>query len=221
MKSFIYTIILACLTAGMYAQESDSEVRTIFGGKKNRHNGGYGAIMVNYSQIIDRDAILIGGRGAWVVDHGFGLGLGGYGFMTDPQMDPIKGEEYQVSGGYGGLLLEPIVGAKSPIHLSFPILIGAGGVAYNKHWQEYEEDQSDKETYEDSDAFFVFEPGVELEFNMVKFFRLGLTVTYRYTSEIQLSYKEGTPDAPNPNVIGSTDMLRGFNYGIVLKFGKF
>lgn len=222
MKTYILTLAFGLILSLAHAQEADNEVRTIFGSKQDRSNGGYGAIMVNYSEIMNRDAIVVGGRGAWVVDHNFGLGLGGYGFMTDPQMDNVKGEEYQINGGYGGLILEPIVGAKKPVHLSFPILIGAGGVAYNKHWQEYEPDyEYDYETYEDSDAFFVVEPGVEVEFNMLKFFRLGLSVSYRYTSDISLSYKDDTIGAPTPNVIGSPDMLRGFNYGIVMKFGKF
>jgi hypothetical protein len=136
-------------------------------------------------------------------------------------MDKVKGEEYQISGGYGGFILEPIIGAKSPVHLSFPVLIGAGGVAYSRHWQDEDHYDSKNRTHEDSDAFFVLEPGVELEFNMVKFFRLGLSVSYRHTSEIKLRYKDGTPGAPNPNKIGSTSKLRGLSYGIVLKFGKF
>ena len=26
----------------------------------------------------------MGGRGEWVIGHGFGLGIGGYGFVNDP-----------------------------------------------------------------------------------------------------------------------------------------
>ena len=36
------------------------------------------------------------------------------------------------------------------------------------------------------DAFFVIEPAVELEFNLARFFRLAATVSYRYTSDINL-----------------------------------
>lgn len=207
----------------IHAQENDNEVKTIFGRNKNHSNGGYGALMVGYSEIMDRDALLIGARGAWVIDHNFAIGMGGYGFMTDPQLDPVKNEEYEISGGYGGLILEPIIGSKKPVHLSFPLLIGAGGVAYNKHWQDYDRDYDyeNPDNYEDSDAFFVLEPGVEIEFNMLKFFRVALSASYRYTSDINLSYKETTFGAPTPNVIGTQDMLRGFNYGLVLKFGKF
>ncbi|MCU4157921.1 hypothetical protein J1N10_18250 [Carboxylicivirga sp. A043] len=221
MKSIVLSLALLLVITLTGAQENNTELRTIFGSTEGKSHGGYGAVMINYSEIMDRDALLIGARGAWVVDHNFGIGLGGYGFMTDPQWDNVLNEEYQVSGGYGGILVEPIVGAKSPVHLSFPILIGAGGVAYNQHWQENEDNDYDDENYEDSDAFFVIEPGIELEFNMIKFMRMGLSVSYRYTSDINLSYRTSTLNKPNPNVIGSADMLRGFNFGLVMKFGKF
>jgi len=220
MKSYLICIV-CLLTIGLaQAQENDNGVQTIFGSKKDHSNGGYGALMVGYSKIMDRDALLMGARGGWIIDHNFVLGLGGYGFSTDPKKDVYHQEEYQIAGGYGGLLLEPIIGAKKPVHLSFPILIGAGGVAYDKHWQE-ETHRGDAITYEDSDAFFVFEPGAEIEFNMLKFFRVGLSVSYRYTSNINLTYKESTTSPNPPTAIGSEDMLRGFTYGMVFKFGKF
>ena len=122
MKSIILTLALAMVISLAGAQESNNEVRTIFSSSNNHSHGGYGAVMVNYSEINNRDALLIGARGAWVIDHNFGLGLGGYGFMTDPQKDGnLNFEEYQIAGGYGGILVEPIIGAKSPVHLSFPI----------------------------------------------------------------------------------------------------
>ncbi len=225
----ILTAIIILASLGMQAQENDNEVKTLFGSKKDHSNGGYGAIMVNYGQIGNKDAILIGGRGGWIIDHNFTIGMGGYGFFTDPATDPYIMEDgipqkYQIAGGYGGLLFEPIVGAKHPVHLSFPILVGAGGIAYTKHWENTDWENSDYDyanTYEDSDAFFVLEPGVEVEFNMLKFFRIALSASYRYTSNINLSYKDSNSNKPEPNIIGSQDMLRGMNYGIAFKFGKF
>ncbi len=220
MRKLFLGIIVALFCTGAYSQESSQDFQTLFSNKGERSNGGYGAIMVNYSEINNRDAILIGARGAWLINHSFGLGLGGYGFMNDPVLDDklnslSDNSKYQTAGGYGGIILEPIVAAKKPIHLSFPILIGAGGVAYSKHWEDYDSEDYQND-YEDSDAFFVVEPGVELEFNMVKFFRLALSTSYRFTSDINMNYNNGTGDR-----IGSQDMLRGWNFGIAMKFGKF
>ncbi|MCU4175484.1 hypothetical protein [Carboxylicivirga sp. N1Y90] len=228
MKKLIFSLTFILCAGLLHAQESDNDVQTLFSGKGGeKSNGGYGAVMVGYSNIADRDAILIGGRGAWIIDHNFAIGMGGYGFITDPKTDPFilndgQPQKYQITGGYGGLLFEPIIGAKKPIHLSFPILIGAGGVAYTKHWENTDWENSDHDyqnTYEDSDAFFVVEPGVEVEFNMLKFFRIALSASYRYTSNINLDYKN--PGIGEPTRIGEKDMLRGMNYGIALKFGKF
>jgi len=43
--------------------------------------------------------------------------------------------------------------------------------------------------YYDSDAFLVFEPGVDVEFNIVKFFRIAIGASYRLTNGINLRYK--------------------------------
>nr|WP_319399108.1 hypothetical protein [uncultured Carboxylicivirga sp.] len=227
MKRLLSILLISIVVLSLKAQDTN-EVKTLFGGNKDQSNGGYGAVMIGYSQIWDRDAILIGGRGGWIINHNFALGMGGYGFMTDPKTDPFimdattnLNSKYQITGGYGGLLFEPILGAKKPVHLSFPILIGAGGIAYTKHWENNDYNNDYREIYEDSDAFFVLEPTIELEFNMLKFFRLAFSASYRYTSNINLSYQDYRDPKPDPNVIGTQDMLRGMNYGITLKFGKF
>jgi len=112
-----------------------------------------------------------------------------------------------LTGGYGGLVLEPIVFPNFPVHLSLPVLIGAGGIAYttSNYYPEY--DDSDY-FVEDSYAYFIIEPGVELELNMLKFFRLAFGGYYRYTSDIDLI------DYPE-------NVLHGFSGGITFKFGKF
>ncbi len=183
------------------------EIRTLF--DPNSGSGGYGALTIGYTQINGRDAILMGGRGAWVIGHGFGLGMGGYGFVNDPVYDASEDLNYSLAGGYGGLVLEPIIMGWFPVHLSLPILIGAGGVANTSYSADWHDPYEYEDGYlEDATAFFVAEGGVELEFNLVRFLRLSLFGTYRYTTDIIM---ENIP----------TDALRGWNYGITFKFGSF
>ena len=61
--------------------------------------------------------------------------------------------------------------------------------------------------------FFVVEPGVEVELNMARFFRMGLGATYRYTNGVVLSYPDGT-EVP-------LRALDGLNFHVNFKFGKF
>ncbi len=188
----------------------EDEIKTIFGSGEVKH-GGYGAASIYLTEIQDKSAILIGGRGGWIINHSMVIGLGGYGIANAPQYDNIfddnKGQLY---GGYGGLLFEGILFPKSPIHVSIPVLVGAGGVSYSELRRSRGVDFDD-EFYRDSfysDAFFVVEPGIEIEANVIKYFRFGIGVNYRYTADLEL-----------PNT--SSDMLDGFSAGVVLKFGKF
>ena len=214
----IFAVILTtCHLSGQEQTQDTNEIRTIFDNKAVKSNGGYGALMVNYAKIAGRDAAFMGAKGGWIINHSFTLGMGGYGFISEPKHDNNLNKDYEFAGGYGGLLIEPIVGAKSPVHVSFPILVGVGGIAYTTSYLNDNYNQYD-ETYEDSEAFFVIEPGIELEFNVVKFMRFALACSYRYTSDINLDY---TTVESNTNAIGPVDMLHGWNVGLVFKFGKF
>ena len=210
------TIFLVFVLAVSFVKAQDSsyqndEVRTVF--SRNKSNGGYGAFTVSYSNIGGHDALVTGGRGAFIFDHTLAFGLGGYGFVNNLDYDYYHGSsstnrDLSLAGGYGGFIIEPIIAGKSPVHLSFPILIGGGGVALVDMygWEYWGKPQPGYEY--DYDAFFVIEPAVELEFNLARFFRLAAAVSYRHTSEIQLAQTE-------------KDALRGFNYGLTFKFGKF
>ncbi len=217
MKKTALSIILMLGILLANAQDSyqSDEVRTIF--SKNKSNGGYGAFTMSYSNIGGYDAFVTGGRGAFIFDHTLAIGLGGYGFVNNLDYDYYhnnSGHNLSLAGGYGGFLLEPIIAGKSPVHVAFPILIGGGGVSlvdmYN--W-DYWENSYPGYNY---DSFFVFEPGVELEFNLARFFRMAAAVSYRYTSEINLYRTE----IEGSDQFGA-DALRGFNFGVTFKFGKF
>lgn len=183
------------------------EVQTVF--NQNSGSGGYGAFSIGYTQIDGRDALLMGGRGEWVIGHGFGLGLGGYGFVSDPVYNTTNDLNYSMAGGYGGLMMEPILFGWFPVHVAFPILIGAGGVSsfsYVTDWDDpYEYNPAN---FEDAVAFFVLEAGMEIEFNLVRFFRLALFANYRYTPDINM-------------VFASPDAMRGWSGGMTFKFGSF
>lgn len=187
-----------------YAQDDyqNDEIQTIF--SNHRSNGGYGALTISYSEIGGHDALVTGGRGAFIFDHSFAIGLGGFGFVNSFDYNqPDFETELSLAGGYGGIFFEPIIAGKSPVHVSFPILVGMGGVSlfknYGYDWDYHEYG---------NDIFFVLEPAVELEFNLARFFRLAATVSYRHTSKLELFDTD-------------ENALKGFNFGMTFKFGKF
>jgi hypothetical protein len=222
----ILVIMTGLLVSGvlLFGQvaENDEQMRTIFGSPSVESIGGYGAIDMGYTTVNKLDAVYFGARGAVVVNHMVALGIGGKGFISNPVFDNNLGQDYEFAGGYGGFYIEPIFRGNSPVHLSFPMLIGAGGVGYLKHWGDYDDNNNYENVDEDSYAFFVFEPGIEVEFNVVRWMRLALVASYRLTSDVKLEYKDrlGSESFAGTS-IASEDMLRGFNVGLIMKFGKF
>jgi len=202
MKKAILFIVFLFIGIITFSQnENGRQIQTLVGNQRIS-SGGYGAVSFYYSKISGEDVLLIGGKGGWIINHKLCLGLAGYGFVNDLEFDDlIVGKSLNLSGGYGGLLIEPIISPYDPIHISVPLLIGAGGITYfeNNWW---------KNKAYPSKAFFVFEPGVELELNIIRFMRIALGVSYRLTSNIGIE-----------NI--DSNNLDGFSGGITLKFGKF
>lgn len=214
MKRTIVLIAAFLLTLAGIAQEEGNfryyqdEVKTLFG--RHRSNGGYGAFSVGYSEIDHLDAILFSGRGAMIIDHSLAIGLAGTGFINEYHYDPNLDREVFLTGGYGGLLIEPILAPRFPVHISLPVVIGAGGIAFiSNEFDVYDN------FVEDSDAFLVIEPGAELELNLTRFFRLALGVHYRYISDFNLRYQQTTQS------IATAEALKGPSLSLTFKFGKF
>lgn len=182
-------------------------IQTLTGPEHNL--GFYIGFHSEYSQIAGYDAFGAGCTFAMIANHGLAIGFSGKGFFSEPY-DRIPGSNtsYSYTGGYGGFLIEPILFPKYPVHVSFPILLGAGGIArsiltnYN-----YPYDHTDVYV-EDAEAFFIAEPGVELEFNVARWLRFGLGASYRFTTTFEPSVFDSNP-------------MNGFTGGFSLKFGKF
>ena len=209
-KSAIFLGLLLAISATAFAQDRDESdgFQTLVGSSNTV--GGYGAISMQYTKLEDRDAFVFGARGGIIMGHVVTIGLGGSGFFNDVHYDPIAGRDISLAGGYGGFFFEPILMPKFPVHVSFPILLGAGGVAVVS--VDDDNDWNDNYKSEASDAFMVIEPGIEVELNITRFFRFCVGGYYRYTSDV---------DIEDPEFSVPTDILKGFSGGVTFKFGRF
>jgi hypothetical protein len=160
--------------------------------------------------------MIIGARGCFVAGHSLAIGLAGNGIFSQKVFDTRLSQDGYYSGGYGGVVIEPIFLPKSPIHISVPILMGAGGISYEaKSGDNTLVLFGSNSNTVDTRSFFILEPGVEVEINVLKFFRLALGGYYRYTNNINLRYDNST------DLVAKPGFLRGFSAGITLKLGKF
>jgi hypothetical protein len=191
------------------------EIQTLMTG-----SGGYGAISFGYTQINDLHGLEMGAQAAWVIGHNFGLGIRGTGFTSD--LTPVGPYNYAVSGGYGGLLMEPIIMGWWPVHFAFPIMVGGGGVAsYAMYADPWDYGYSDP-YFTEAAGFFVTEVGIELEVNLVRFFRLSIYGNYRWTTDLDMKPSYGLdPAPPGERYYVDPKALHGFSAGVRFKFGSF
>jgi hypothetical protein len=213
MKKIVCIIAAISLLSGVIiAQDTEfeyyksNEIKTLFG--KDRSGGVYGSITTGYTTIDNKNALLFGGRFSWIANHSVGIGLGAMGFINEYHYDANFEKDVFLTGGYGGLYLEPILMPRMPIHLSFPTLFGVGGISYVSNDMNFNDN-----FIEDSEAFLIIEPSAELELNLTKFFRLAFGVSYRLPTSFDLGL--------SGSQVATAQSLKGFGYGITLKLGKF
>lgn len=175
---------------------------------ENIEHGGYGAFVTKVTTINGEGAILMGGRGGWIINHTFAIGGGGYGLVNNIHSRNIGpwGEHF-VSLGYGGLDLEAIVNSDDIVHFSVHALIGAGSVGFRNDWTDGWDDNSNNYDHH-TDGFFVAEPGVNVDLNVTPWFRMSAGASYRYIGGV------ASDASTNTDLSGPSGML-------TFRFGKF
>jgi hypothetical protein len=214
MKKSALIILLLFVNYSVWAQEVTSDnnpntdygdgIQTIFGNPQTV--SAYCAFTGKYGEFYNLPTWDLGMRLGVIVNHWFGMGLVGYGTMQEPLYNSSLQNNYSLHGGYGGIYFEPILFPKFPIHVAFPIVIGAGGLKYDVN-NDNNTSAWDSEAFK-SNPYWVVEPGAELELNFFKHFRLSFGAHYRVTSPLSITYRQ-------------EDALNGLSGSISFKFGAF
>ncbi|HEY5615467.1 MAG TPA: hypothetical protein VIL52_05550 [Bacteroidota bacterium] len=205
MKSLILFLIILS-TLPVLAQE-----QTLIGADDVEH-GGYGALVIKFTSVNDDFGVLLGGRGGWIINHTFSIGAAGYGLANNVRAHSPGpfGQEF-VDFGYGGLDLEYISNSDNLIHLSIHALVGAGAVGFRYGFGNNDNDWDNVFDHNDAhqyDAFFVVEPGINVDLNITGWFRVSLGAEYRYIGGVS------SGATTNANLRGPSGML-------TFRFGKF
>lgn len=198
MKKILIFIAAIIFSGQLFAQEE-----TILDMHEVTH-GGFGGPVVKFTQINNEFGLLVGGRGGWIINHTFVIGGGGYGLANNINGNQlVSGKVPLINFGYGGFEMEYIYDSDNLIHFTAYTLIGGGSVNYRDPANHDKFDNN-----EDMQTFFILEPAVSVELNVVKFFRINFGASYRYISNFE--YKGlNQSDVAGPSAI------------LTFKFGKF
>jgi hypothetical protein len=218
--------VVAQDTVSSHLSKSSSEFHTLFGNGKGGCKiplGYFFELNAGYTQFGNQDVFLPGMSMGLILDHHWTIGATGsfignlYGLhfndiYYDSTITGLHGA--YLHGGYGGLLLEYTLMPASRVHVVFPLMIGGGYMYYSNQTTHYDSAYSHHTNHGwhnhsiSSDYFFAIEPGVRVEFNVIKPLRIGLGVSYRYVPDLDLMNT-------------SSGLLNQFTAKLTVRFGKF
>lgn len=182
------------------------EIKTLSG--NGYHSGGFGAISFKQSEFLDKTIVMTGFRGGWIINRSLAIGIEGYGIIPTAEYDSIAAPRQAILlGGYGGMFLEPIFFSNQVIHVTFPISAGAGWLGFHDDWEESNSNYTQDEIIAD-DVFWYIEPGVAIEINVARHFRMCLGMSKRFTQDLELLASKASD-------------FEKMNYFLTLKFGRF
>ena len=168
----------------------------------------------------------------FLIGHSLGIGFGGTGFVADLTGSSVDEHWTYLGGGYGGLMVEPILFGMKPVHVAFPIMVGGGAITVEENtngYNYYSYPYNSQDYVHSVDEFVAIEPGMQVELNVTRFFRMAIGASYRFTSKVSVSQFEYEYTWVNGNLesttietpIISNKNLNNFNVNISFKFGKF
>jgi hypothetical protein len=229
MRKIIVTVALFALTLiNLNAQTVESEeskeskrpeINTLIGSGETFHSG-YGGLHMKITDMNGQTGMMMGGRGGWLINGKFTLGLAGYGLVSGRDITYTDKDDKVINTknniGYGGLYLEYIHEPVSLIHFTGNVLLGFGGSSFQDidyyHSGNNQGDDFEKHPWA---AYYVIEPTVSVEMNITSFMRVGVTASYRYMEEFESNqlYQDSQELRDSK--------MSGFNGGLYLVFGGF
>jgi hypothetical protein len=191
MKKRIIITCMALMACG-YSQAQDTEV--IYTEKPRevetlmKTDGGFGghlSLNVKGTEVYDEASLLLGGELVFTLNHALNIGVAGYGMPTRVKFEddgPNFTEDLYLEMGYGGLFIEPVFFDQKVVHFTIPVLIGGGWSGLSNLSLYDVDNQHDQLLLYDETIFFVLEPGINLEVNLVRNVKLMAGGSYRYVN---------------------------------------
>ena len=166
----------------------------------------FGAPVFMYTSIAGQRSLIVGGRFGWIINKRIVLGGGFYGLASRVRTDykdVPSGQNVMLGFNYGGLELEYIFFPESFIHGSVNMLLAGGGAYFSVentnvlHGSYFSQD------------LLLWEPSINIEFNVMYWLHTDLTFSYRIITSYPENYGINSGD------------LAGPSFGLAFKFGKY
>lgn len=197
-------IVICCVCGGssLFAQQEteSQDSQALF--DSSIESGVFGGPLLSITSLNGKANLLSGVRVAWLINHRIALGGGYYTLISPHKIAAGGGKQMEMDMEYSAFTAEYIFSPQSLIHYTTQLSIGVGSVDFSTAGVV------NSSTTED--FFFIVEPGVSAEMNLLPMLRLQAGVNYRIVSGV------------NNNSLGITNTnINGIGAHIMVKVGKF
>jgi len=210
--------ILSVIGLSFFANQGKAQdsTRTLIRMPKINTVGLYIAPEYQYGQINSKLTSLGGISAMAIFNEKFAIGATmNHTLVRDLQPINISGTTtpLYLNVRYGGLKMEYTVNPHGLIHVSFPLTVGMGNASYDSIRSFRTKDTTNRMNMmnqpRNGNQFFVIQPGIQFEANLMKVAKVYLGANYRFAF-----------DQDNANTL-STKYMKGFGVYAGLKVGLF
>ena len=189
-SNYLLVLFLLAATGASYAQAKEDYLWSFEGKNRTHEIGLYLGASVHLTEIDSKLAGSLGAKAGLVFNQRWTLGLAGRAIWYDYRQNKLVSDgTYHLEAAYSGLMIDRIRSLSKSFNLNFSLLTGAGLAQY-RYDHDFRKEQLWYQEIIDRETFSVFEPGVEIAIKIGERSHLGLQVTYRSTSPIQLKDTE-------------------------------
>ncbi|MBK7409464.1 MAG: hypothetical protein IPL49_01755 [Saprospirales bacterium] len=187
------SLLIAALMGAFLTLAQAQSDETLFNKSGLGLTGAWGGWTTGIAGFSDHPALTKGGFGG--LEFGKNLFVGWAGYKTLNRVPFASEHVSQFGFDYGGLMLGYAPGAKNAIHPQFGILLGGGEARV--------EDVG-------TDAVWVIQPSLGVEFNVFRWFRIGVEGGYNYVSNSDIP---DYADQDLSNFYGQLRLKFGWSWG--------
>ena len=196
----LFLVIITANFSTTFAQDN-YEPRYLLENKMGKvHVSGFGSYIIGFSDMGGEFAVYNGGGGAVLLNQTVYLGGYGMGLSTQHKHQAISilNNDGDVSNiddlyttfGHGGFWLGYIHQSQKPIHFGVSTKLGWGSADLHEK-RAYSENPDIDYNYFMSDHVFVMTPQLEVEMNLLRWFKMSASAGYQLVSGIDQTYING------------------------------
>ncbi len=221
------------LKSSMEVKNADApkteKMKTLFSGTKNpmkpiKYLGLSIGSEFQYGSLAGEFTPMAGVSGTLHINKKWGLGLAGYSTVDNFTPTALNAKSLlNLNVMYGGFKLEYTPNPNATVHVSFPLLIGGGRARvdsasnYRDNFSGFGGRDRDRNGGREMNGrgtdFWVIQPGINIEANVIRFLKIYAGASYRLTPSVNTETTTALP-TPTANQLSGVTLSAGLKIGL-------